>query len=416
MLVDIEQWLVEMLASDILRLSVKTLSEKKLRAILTIIGIAIGPMALITIGSVTSGYGDFIVNSIMGLGQNLIVVTPSRDYKLTQEDLDTLRSIEGVVDASPFYSTQGEIYVGGERKTVFIYGVDAEFILKALTSLTVMEGNPPSRSDIGKALVGYRIAFNDNGEREYDLGDVVAITVYQVQPGGKIQVKRLSVAVSGILSKYGGAAFLNPDQTIFVSMETVSKMLGVKDWSGILLLAESPDRVDAVSEKIKEMYGGKVDVISFLAIARIASSIVSAVNFITFAATLSAFAVAVAGTASTMITSVVERTREIGVMKALGFKDREVLVLIIMEGVLMSLIGCVIGLSTGAIGAHVLSSRGLTISSGGAFTLSIQASPKITLELLAETVSLTILTGILGSVFPAYRAMKIPPAVALRYE
>jgi len=405
-----------MLVSDILRLSVKTLSEKKLRAILTIIGIAIGPMALITIGSVTSGYGDYIVNSIMGLGQNLIVVTPARDYKLTQDDLNTLKSIDGVVDASPFYSTQGEMYIGGEKKTVFIYGVNPEFILNALTSLTIKEGTAPAPTDLGKALVGYKIAYSDNGEAQYGLGDVISITVYQVQQDGKIQIKRLSVSITGILDKYGGAAFLNPDQTIFVPMETVEKMLGVKDWSGILLLAESPEKVDAVSNRIRNMYGGNVDVISFLAIARIASSIVSAVNFITFAATLSAFAVAVAGTASTMITSVIERTREIGVMKALGFRDRQVLILIIMEGVVMSLIGCVIGLATGLIGAHVLSSRGLVISSGGVFTMSIQASPKITAELVGETIALTILTGILGSIFPAYRAMRIPPAVALRYE
>ncbi len=408
--------MVKMLVSDILKLSIRTLSEKKLRAVLTIIGIAIGPMALMTIGGVTSGYGDFIVNSIMGLGQNLIVVTPSRDYKLTQDDLDTLKNIEGVVDASPFYSTQGEMYIGGEKKTVFIYGVNPDFLLKALTSLTVKEGRTPSESDLGRALVGYKIAYSDNGEPEYSVGDVVSVTVYQVKTGGKVEVKRLSVVVSGVLDKYGGAAFLNPDQTIFVPMNTVEKMLGVKDWSGILLLAESPNIVDEVSNRIRSMYGGNLDVISFLAIARIASSIVSAVNFITFAATLSAFAVAVAGTASTMITSVVERTREIGVMKALGFKDTQVLALIIMEGVTMSIIGCAIGVLVGFIGAHLLSTHGLVISSGEAFTISIQASPKITVELMAETILLTILTGILGSIFPAYRAMKIPPAVALRYE
>lgn len=408
--------MVKMLVSDILKLSIKTLSEKKLRAVLTIIGIAIGPMALITIGGVTSGYGDFIVNSIMGLGQNLIVVTPSRDYKLTQDDLDTLKNMEGVVDASPFYSTQGEMYIGGEKKTVFIYGVNPDFLLKALTSLTVKEGSAPSESDLGRALVGYKIAYGDNGGSEYSVGDVVSVTVYQVKTGGKVEVKRLSVVVSGVLDKYGGAAFLNPDQTIFVPMNTVEKMLGVKDWSGILLLAESPNVVDEVSNRIRSMYGGNLDVISFLAIARIASSIVSAVNFITFAATLSAFAVAVAGTASTMITSVVERTREIGVMKALGFKDTQVLALIIMEGVTMSIIGCAIGVLVGFIGAHLLSTHGLVISGGEAFTMSIQASPKITMGLMAETILLTILTGILGSIFPAYRAMKIPPAVALRYE
>ncbi|MCY0867708.1 MAG: ABC transporter permease [Desulfurococcus sp.] len=404
-----------MLLSDAIRLSFKTLTEKKLRALLTIIGIAIGPMALITIGGVTSGYGDYIIESITGLGQNLIVVTPSSGYKLTSSDLNTLKSINGVADVSPFYSTQGEMYLGGEKKTVFIYGVNPEFLLKALTSLSVKEGETPSPSDVGKALVGYKIAFSDNGEPRYLLGDTISIIIYSIQPGGKIELKRLNLIISGILDKYGGAAFLNPDQTIFISMETVEKMLGVKEWSGILLLAESPERVEEVSSTVRNMYSGKVDVISFLAIARIASSIISAVNFITFAATLSAFAVAVAGTASTMITSVMERTREIGVLKALGFKDREVLFLIILEGVIMSAIGFIIGFVVGYAGSHLLSSRGMVISSG-VFSISIQASPKITVKLVGEAVILTILTGIFGAVFPAYRAMKIPPAVALRYE
>jgi putative ABC transport system permease protein len=144
-------------------------------------------------------------------------------------------------------------------------------------------------------------------------------------------------------------------------------------------------------------------------------SIINTVEFITFAATLSAFAVAIAGTASTMITSVIERTREIGVMKALGFKDRQVLLLIIMEGVLMSLIGVAVGSAFGVVGAHLLSKYGLTITGGG-FAVRIEASPDLSPILFIRTTILTILVGIAGAAFPAYRAMKIPPAVALRYE
>ncbi|MGB9827726.1 MAG: ABC transporter permease [Thermosphaera sp.] len=400
---------------DMVQLSTKTLSERKVRAVLTIIGIAIGPLALITITSVTSGYGNYIIQSILGLGQNMIVVMPGQNYKLTQDDLELLKSIEGVVDATPFYSTQGEITVGGERKTVFIYGVDSTFLLKAIVSLQVKEGSPPLETDIGKAMIGYSIAFDNTGARQYGVGDVISVTVYQVGEGGRLQIKRLNVAVTAVLDKYGGAAFLNPDQTIFTPIETIQKILGIKDWAGILLLAEDPSQVDHITAKIREFYGGNVDVISFLALARIAMSIINTVDFITFAATLSAFAVAIAGTASTMITSVIERTREIGVMKAIGFKDWQVLLLIIMEGVLMSIIGVVIGSALGVLGAQLLSNYGLTIT-GGAVSVRIEASPDLSPILFLRTTILTIFVGIAGAAFPAYRAMKIPPAVALRYE
>ncbi|MEM2009663.1 MAG: FtsX-like permease family protein [Thermosphaera sp.] len=404
-----------MLLTDMIRLSTKTLSERKVRAILTIIGIAIGPLALITISSVTSGYGNYIVQSILGLGQNLIVVTPGQNYKLTQDDLLLLRSIDGVVDAVPFYTTQGEITIGGERKTVFVYAVDSDFLLRAIVSLEVREGTPPSEAEVGRAMIGYSIAYDSSGAKRYDVGDVLYITVYQVGQGGRVQVKRLNVVVSAILEKYGGAAFLNPDLTVFTPIETVQRVLNIKDWSGILILAEDPSYVDYITSRIREIYGGSVDAISFLAIARIAMSIIKTVDFITFAATLSAFAVAVAGTASTMITSVIERTREIGVLKALGFKDRQILLLIILEGVLMSMIGVVIGSTLGVLGAHLLSKYGFTIT-GGAFAIRIEAFPDLSPVLFLRTTLLTILVGIVGAAFPAYRAMKIPPAAALRYE
>ncbi|MEM4527930.1 MAG: FtsX-like permease family protein [Desulfurococcaceae archaeon] len=400
---------------DVLILSIKTLSEKKLRATLTIIGVAIGPLALIMIGSVVSGYGSYIVSNIMGLGQNMIVVTPSSNYRLTQEDLSFLSSLEGVVEATQFFSMQGEIYMGGSRKTVFIYGVDPAFVLNAIGSLRVLEGDVPSRVDLGKALVGYNIAHDEFGNKVYEIGDVLTITTYQVKERGRIEIRRLNVVIVGILDKYGGAAFLNPDITIFVHFDTLERMLGIKEWSGILLLAESPEKVDEITNTIRNIYKNNVDVISFLAIARMVSSVISAVDFISFAASTSAFAVAVAGIASTMITSVIERTREIGVMKALGFKDRQVLMLIILEGLCISFIGCAIGIAMGIVGAHVLSRHGVVIS-GGTFKITIEASPEFTPQLFMRAVLMTLSVGLLGSIFPAYRAMKIPPVMALRYE
>ncbi|MEM2590836.1 MAG: FtsX-like permease family protein, partial [Zestosphaera sp.] len=145
------------------------------------------------------------------------------------------------------------------------------------------------------------------------------------------------------------------------------------------------------------------------------ASVTAALDFIVFSASLSAFAVAVAGTASTMITSVIERTREIGVLKALGFTDKQVVFMILAESIIMSLIGGAIGIGSGVVGAHVLSSRGLTISAGSS-GLVIVANPEITVDLILTTVFITVAVGVVGGTLPAYRAAKIPPATALRYE
>lgn len=402
-----------MRVTDVVRLSYKSLSERKLRATLTIIGILIGPFALVSIGGVTRGYGKFIVESITGLGQNIVVVTPTSGNRISHDTVEVIKNMDYVVDVSPFYTTQGEMIVGNERKTVFIYAVNLDFLSKAITSLKLKEGYVPSRGETGRAVIGHDIAFKGD-YKVYGVNDVISITVYVVKDG-KPSVKKLNVLVSGIYDKYGGAMFLNPDQSVFVNIETVERNLGVKDWSGILVLVESPEHVNEVVRNIRETYGRAVEVMSFLAIAQVVSSIVSAVNFISFSASLSAFAVAVAGVASTMFTTVMERTKEIGVMKALGFTDKQVLILIVSEGVLMSLIGSAIGVTLGTIGSYWLSARGLVIG-GGSLQWVIQAKPDITPGFLSQAVLLTCFVGLAGSILPAYKAMKIPPAVALRYE
>ncbi|MET1159797.1 MAG: ABC transporter permease [Thermoprotei archaeon] len=403
-----------MLLTDVIRLAFKALTEKRMRAILTIIGISIGPLALVSIYGVTSGYSKYIVEQLAGLGQNLIVVSPSEEYELSEEDRRVLSNIDGVVDSSPFYATQGTIRtMSGEEKTVNIYAVDYEFLFKAIPSLVIREGSIPSETDIVKCIVGYDIAYESGSQ--YSVGDAITIVVYRVTGPGSLESKRITLFIAGILDKYGGAAILNPDNTIFISVETAEKMLGFRKWDGILLLAREPSIVPDIVNEIRRLYGNSVTITALYAIVQIASSISGAVNFMTFSATLSAFAVAVAGIAATMITSVIERTREIGVLKALGFTDGQVLVLILTEGVLMSLIGVAIGISLGILGSYALASRGLVIRVGTS-SITIRAQPDISPSLLLNTVALTTLIGILGSIFPAYRAAKIPPAVALRYE
>ena len=400
---------------DVIRIATKSFSERKLRAVLTIIGIAIGPLALVMISSVTQGYSKYIVTQIESLGQNLIAVFPSGDYDLTQQDLDFMRSIPGVARAEPFYSTQGRIKIGAEEKDIYIYALPIDFLLQAVSNLEIKEGDIPGPTEAVKVVVGYNIAYDENGNSVYRLGDVISITVMRIEPGGKVKFKRVSVIISGILDKYGGAMFLNPDDTIFMNLDAGEKLIGMKKWSGILILVEDSSLVENIATYLRNTYRNSVEIVSFLAIARIASSITNAVNFMTFAASLAAFAVAIAGVAATMITSVIERTKEIGVMKALGFTDRQVLTLILTESLLMSILGGIIGISLGVIGAYALASRGLTISSGTA-VITINAHPEINAVLIARTALLTMFVGVIGGLFPAYRAAKIPPAVALRYE
>lgn len=400
---------------DALRLATKTLSERRLRAILTIMGIAIGPLALITMSSVVRGYSNYVTGQLEALGQNLIVLQSTENYKFTEKDIDALKQIPGVKRVEPYYMTQAEVKVGSDKKNVLVYAVAIDVIFEAISGIKVLQGTLPSQSEVVKAVIGHDIAFDNNGRQVYFVGDTITLTIYQVKPGGEVKVKHVNVLIAAILDKFGGAFFLSPDQTVFLSTDAGEKLLGMSDWSGILVLVNNSRLVLGIEERIRDMYHRNIDVISFQGIAKVINSITGAMDFITFSTSLAAFAVAIAGVAATMITSVIERIREIGVMKAVGFTNGQVLFMILAESLVMSLIGGAIGISLGALGAFALASKGFVIHAGTS-TIVISAPPAITSELIVNTVGIVILVGILGGLFPAYKAAKIPPAVALRYE
>lgn len=290
-----------------------------------------------------------------------------------------------------------------------------DLILRAIGSLEIMSGETPSQTSIIEALIGYKVAYTETGEKQYDIGDTATITISEIQGGRIAQTRKINVKITGILSEYGGALLFSPDQTILLNTEAGRKLLNQKEWSGIIVLMRSSKDVGLFTAKMRDTYQGKITVISFAAIANIATSITEAINLINYATSTASLAVAIMGIAATMITSVMERTREIGVMKAVGFTNTQIITLILMEAVTMSIIGGIIGETLGVLGAHILAGQGLKITSGTT-TITIQAKPAITPQLITTTTTLTLATGIIGGTLPAYMAAKIPPATALRYE
>jgi putative ABC transport system permease protein len=400
---------------DATKMAVKAIRERKIRSTLTIIGIIIGPMIMIMMGSVVKGYSDYIVNQISSMGQNTIIIYPESGYKLTQEDLNQIRGMEGVAEAEPFYTMQGTMKIGGSETRIYVYATKIDLILRAIGSLEIMSGETPNPTSTIEALVGYRIAYTENGEKQYDIGDTLTITVSEIQGGRITQTRRINVKITGILKEYGGALLFSPDQAIFLNTEAGRKLLNQNEWSGIIVLMKDSKSVAPFTIKMRETYQGKISVISFAAIANIATSITEAINLINYTTSTASLAVAVMGIAATMITSVMERTREIGVMKAVGFTNTQIITLILMEALTMSIIGGIIGETLGVIGAHLFAGQGLKITSGTT-TITIQAKPAITPQLITTTTILTLATGIIGGALPAYMAAKIPPATALRYE
>ncbi|MEM3045457.1 MAG: ABC transporter permease [Candidatus Bathyarchaeia archaeon] len=398
---------------DVLRFALSILSERKIRAFLTIIGIAIGPASMVTIIGTTEGYSQTILDQLGSLGENMIVVFPQRGYTVSDTTISTVKTMAGVEHAVAFYSTEGAFRrADGTELKVSLYATDLNVLFNAMTSLELEHGTLPLKTATTSGVLGYEAAHTTDAKPLYKVGDAVTVKIY-VLKGDKLESKSVSLRICGLLQKHGSALVVNPDRTIFLPSAAGRGLLGLAQYTGIFVLADDPSHVDKVAAAIKDKYKDLVQVIAFQQIAKAISSVVNILEFLLFSLSISAFAVAVTGTMATMFTSIIERTREIGVLKALGFSSRNITVFIMTEGLIMSIIGGAFGVVVGTVGAHVLSSSG-SFSMGG--LLSITAEPAITLQLILKSLGMAVSVGTLGGLIPAYRASKVPPIVALRYE
>jgi len=219
--------------------------------------------------------------------------------------------------------TVGYIDTPFGSRQVSIYAIDYDVLFKAFPRLEIIEGTRPNSHDTCCGIIGYWVSRDIvRGHVVCTPGDVLRITIVHSLGRGQYSVRRVNIRVAGILGEYGGAIGLSPDNIVFLPLDSGYRLLGLRKWTGLIVIVEKPEYVELITEKLRRDYHGLASIVSFKEITHAVSKIASGINYIVFSTSLSAFAVATAGIAATMITSVVARTREIGVLKALGLEIR----------------------------------------------------------------------------------------------
>jgi putative ABC transport system permease protein len=406
--------------------AIGALLTNKLRAILTMLGIIIGIFAVIVLVSIGRGLETIVNEEFNALGSNLMFVFPvSPDYSgggppssrgsqgLSNEDVAAILDpflAPAVQAAAPEVQRVRLVTYGRQERNTTISAVTADY--QYVRNFFVVEGVFISHEDVAAesrvAVLGNTVA-----EELFEAGEPII--------GQTIRIDGVPFRVIGIMEEKGGSAFGDEDDIVFIPLSTGQRrMFDTRSRSGrylvslIYVQAVSEDALDAAAVQITQILRDRHEIQfrdedDFLVITQ--KEILSAFGQITgavttFLAIIAGISLLVGGIGimNIMLVSVTERTREIGLRKAVGARRRDILMQFLIESMMLALIGGMIGIFLGALGAWIAE---LLVS-------DLTTVVGLDTVLLATLVSAAV--GVVFGVYPAYRAARLNPIDALRYE
>jgi putative ABC transport system permease protein len=390
-----------------LRLAFSSLRANPLRAILTILGIVIGVAAVVALTSIGGGSTKAVVDRFNSFGTDTVTVQASRfssdSSSITQSDLEAIQATTGVKTTVYTVSTNATATYGSTYAMASVTGTFPQY--KAINHLTVKAGSFFSQFDVDHALP---VAVLGSTTAD-DLGLAPLRAV-----GQTINVGGVRFRVTGVLASQGGLSFGSVDSAIVVPLTSIEGRLVAfhPEISTIRVQAEpgAKDTLDtAVEATLRTQHGlatsdqNDFDIVDASSISSAVSSSTKTLTRLMAAIAAISLVVGGIGVANVMLVTVRERTREIGVRRAVGATRRDIVVQFLVDAVVISLIGGVIGLALGFAGAFA----------GGS---ALKVTPVFSWTAVVLAIVVAIAVGVLAGIGPAAQASSVEPTNALRYE
>ncbi|MCW4048239.1 MAG: ABC transporter permease [Candidatus Bathyarchaeota archaeon] len=393
---------------DILAAAVHSLGERKFRLALNVLGILIGCAAVTGLVSVTQGLTDEVATQLEMFGPNNIMVIPFEirpgaglvGNSFNWRDIQVMEKVSHIKYLTPIIGNKIAWYnLRGERYRATVFGVEPIYF-KIFQTYEVEEGRALLRADKGAVVIGHLIA-QPRGEDEplIEVGDRIKFTV-TVAGEDKEEVFR----VVGIMKEIGGTFGSEDDQSVMIPFREAQQLYEVgSSVDFVSIMVDHVDNVDLVREEIEDKFDDNVMVMSFDLIKEQVGSVLGTIEAVLGGIAAISLLVAGVGIVNTMTISVMERTREIGVLKAIGGKKTDILYMFLSEATITGFLGGVLGAAFGfAMGKFVGDYIGLPVSTS--------------IDLGAFVVGFAIVTAVLAGLYPAWRASNMHPVDALRYE
>ena len=423
--------------------SFSAIKLRKLRAALTTLGVVIGIAAIVALLSITQGLQTTITDQLeRGLAADTLIIVPGSSalgggagegggiggaigggsssaplYVNYTSEIDSLSS--DIVTSLAIIQKSGYLQIGSNntRRVNNIIGVNFTQYANAYpTTFVAASGSVPLNPAGNDIVIGARISDPRLNGTLFVQADEDVSVIWTNNTALPFVNETYTSYVSGVLDRIGGFGVGGPSDTgVYVPLSQAQRFFGTDKADMILVKLKSSDPAvaNSTSKAITDYFGNQVSVISATAVQSLLTTIFSTISL--FLGGIAAISLLVAGIGimNIMIVSLIERTREIGILKALGMKSRTVLYIFLTESVIIGLIGAVIGIISGWILANFVAlflGRGGII--GSALTITPILSPTVLLGALAFGVGVSVIFAL----YPAWRASKLKPVEALRYE
>lgn len=406
-------------------LSFGALRDRKVRSILTILMVAVGSGLMIALNGMGAGFNVFIEEQFDRLAPNTLFITPTppavgglggfggpppaSKVTLNFQVERVLRSIPAVGDVVPVYQGSVTVQSQGIALTASVFSMDPPKIFILDPALELIDGSDIRSNDPTGVLIGHDIANPVGEDRSFAaLGQAIRVRYSFIDVDtGRQNVDERTFFVKGILKPTGNPTL---DKVLIVETRVGNSLLHkAGKYDMLLVLANSRDEVSIVEEEVRSIYGNNLGITTPASMLKTIQEFTGGFRIFINGIAVVALLVGSVGIVTTLYTSVTERTREIGTMKAMGAQKSFILGLFLIEGLVIGILGATVG-SIAGIGG------GFALVAGFSSSDAPSISPAFLLGDLAAVWFLSLSLSMVAALLPAWKASRISPVEALRHD